>query len=128
MRPAWKWSEPAGDEPPLRAELFSTLQMEQHGFRLASSHALTAEPVPDRLLSRLAANERVLLDTCRQLTEAVAMRDRAGAETELEASGGVNLETVAEIAKTGVDYISVGALTHSVRSIDLGLDLRSEDV
>ncbi len=40
----------------------------------------------------------------------------------VEASGGVNLDTVAEIARTGVDVISVGALTHSVRALDLGLD------
>jgi len=41
----------------------------------------------------------------------------------VEASGGVNLDTVAAIAATGVDVISVGALTHSVRSLDLGLDV-----
>jgi nicotinate-nucleotide pyrophosphorylase (carboxylating) len=41
----------------------------------------------------------------------------------VEASGGVTLETVAEIARCGVDIISVGALTHSVRAIDLGLDV-----
>jgi nicotinate-nucleotide pyrophosphorylase (carboxylating) len=41
----------------------------------------------------------------------------------IEASGGVNLSTVAAIAETGVDIISVGALTHSVRSLDLGLDM-----
>jgi nicotinate-nucleotide pyrophosphorylase (carboxylating) len=41
----------------------------------------------------------------------------------VEASGGVSLETVAGIAATGVDVISVGALTHSVRSLDLGLDV-----
>ncbi len=41
----------------------------------------------------------------------------------IEASGGVNLETVKAIAQTGVDLISVGALTHSVRSLDLGLDV-----
>lgn len=40
----------------------------------------------------------------------------------VEASGGVNLDTVADIAQTGVDVISVGALTHSVRALDLGLD------
>lgn len=40
----------------------------------------------------------------------------------VEASGGVNLDTVADIARTGVDVISVGALTHSVRALDLGLD------
>lgn len=42
----------------------------------------------------------------------------------VEASGGVNLDTVADIAKTGVDVISVGALTHSARALDLGLDIR----
>lgn len=41
----------------------------------------------------------------------------------VEASGGVNLETVGKIAKTGVDVISVGALTHSARALDLALDL-----
>jgi len=41
----------------------------------------------------------------------------------VEASGGVNLDTIAEIAATGVDLISVGALTHSVRALDLGLDV-----
>ncbi|ROR71733.1 nicotinate-nucleotide pyrophosphorylase [carboxylating] [Bogoriella caseilytica] len=42
----------------------------------------------------------------------------------VEASGGITLETISEVAATGVDVISVGALTHSVRSLDLGLDLR----
>jgi len=42
----------------------------------------------------------------------------------VEASGGVGLDTVAEIAATGVDVISVGALTHSARALDLGLDAR----
>ncbi|WEK62620.1 MAG: carboxylating nicotinate-nucleotide diphosphorylase [Candidatus Microbacterium colombiense] len=42
----------------------------------------------------------------------------------VEASGGVNLDTVAGIAATGVDVISVGALTHSARAVDLGLDVR----
>jgi nicotinate-nucleotide pyrophosphorylase (carboxylating) len=44
----------------------------------------------------------------------------------VEASGGVNLDTVGEIAKTGVDVISVGALTHSARALDLGLDVKLE--
>jgi nicotinate-nucleotide pyrophosphorylase (carboxylating) len=42
----------------------------------------------------------------------------------LEASGGVNLKTIRAIAETGVDYISVGALTHSAPSIDIGLDMK----
>jgi nicotinate-nucleotide pyrophosphorylase (carboxylating) len=41
----------------------------------------------------------------------------------LEASRGVNLETVAAIAETGVDMVSVGALTHSAPALDLGLDV-----
>ena len=63
----------------------------------------------------------VLLDnmSCDQLSEAVRMVD--GAFTT-EASGGVNLDTVSDIAKTGVDFISVGALTHSALNLDLGMD------
>ena len=41
---------------------------------------------------------------------------------QTEASGGVNLKTVHAIAKTGVDFISVGAITHSARAVDIGLD------
>ena len=41
----------------------------------------------------------------------------------VEASGGVTLDTIAGVAATGVDVISVGALTHSVRALDLGLDV-----
>ena len=44
----------------------------------------------------------------------------------MEASGGITLERIREIAATGVDVISVGALTHSVRALDLGLDIRVE--
>jgi nicotinate-nucleotide pyrophosphorylase (carboxylating) len=44
----------------------------------------------------------------------------------VEASGGVNLDTVGDIAMTGVDVISVGALTHSARALDLGLDVKLE--
>lgn len=55
------------------------------------------------------------------LREAVA---RTAGRVTLEASGGVNLETVRDIAETGVDVISVGALTHSAPSLDIGLDAR----
>lgn len=59
------------------------------------------------------------------LREAVTRRDARAPGLLLEASGGVRLETVAAIAATGVDRISVGALTHSVRSLDLGLDAQA---
>ena len=63
----------------------------------------------------------VLLDnmTPADLAKAVAI---VGGRCLTEASGGVNLETVKEVAQTGVDLISVGALTHSVSVLDLGLD------
>ncbi|WP_314507263.1 carboxylating nicotinate-nucleotide diphosphorylase [uncultured Microbacterium sp.] len=50
--------------------------------------------------------------------------EQVGGRAIVEASGGVSLETVRAIAETGVDVISVGALTHSARALDLGLDVR----
>jgi len=71
-----------------------------------------------------AKPEIVLLDnfTPEQMREAVAMRDSASPGTLLEASGGVNLETIGEIAATQVDRISIGALTHSAPALDLAFD------
>ncbi len=68
----------------------------------------------------------VLLDNfaVADLKTAVAMRNLHNRELQLEASGGVNLHTVRAIAETGVDRISVGALTHSGPHLDLGLDMR----
>jgi nicotinate-nucleotide pyrophosphorylase (carboxylating) len=65
----------------------------------------------------------LLLDnmSLEDLRAAVAMRN-GRTIPRLEASGGVNLERVRGIAETGVDFISVGALTHSAPSLDLGLD------
>ena len=72
-----------------------------------------------------AGASRLLLDNMEPetLREAVALRDaRSGRESvTLEASGGVTLESVAEIAATGVDFISVGALTHSAPALDLSM-------
>ena len=59
------------------------------------------------------------------LRAAVARRDAVSPGTLLEASGGVNLSTVRDIAATGVDRISVGALTHSAPALDIGLDYLS---
>ena len=59
------------EELPLRAELYSADQMEQHGKRLAASHKLTPRRVRDQLLARLAENEAVLIGTCDLLTAAV---------------------------------------------------------
>lgn len=72
--------------------------------------------------------ERILLDnmSVEMMSEAVRMRD-AHVETQnsaslLEASGNVTLETVRRIAETGVDFISVGALTHSAKAFDVSFD------
>ena len=71
--------------------------------------------------------DMVLLDnmTTEQLTQAVQLRNKIHPDKRvlLEASGRITLEKVAQIAQTGVERISVGALTHSVRSLDIGLDL-----
>ncbi|MDQ4502135.1 carboxylating nicotinate-nucleotide diphosphorylase [Sinomonas sp. ASV322] len=69
-----------------------------------------------------AGVDTIMLDnfTPAMLREGVA---RVAGRAIVEASGGVNLDTVAEIAATGVDVISVGALTHSVVNLDLGLDV-----
>lgn len=66
----------------------------------------------------------VLLDnmTPDLLREAVAIRAAAGSAAEFEASGGINLQTVAAIAATGIERISSGALTHSAISLDIALD------
>ena len=66
--------------------------------------------------------DRILLDnmTTEELSEAVAM---TVGRAELEASGGVTLDTVRAIAETGVGFISVGALTHSARALDVSLEV-----
>jgi nicotinate-nucleotide pyrophosphorylase (carboxylating) len=70
--------------------------------------------------------DRLLLDNMdpQTMAAAVALRDEhaGGAEvTSLEASGGIDLETVRAVAETGVDYISVGALTHSAPNLDFSM-------
>jgi nicotinate-nucleotide pyrophosphorylase (carboxylating) len=70
-----------------------------------------------------AGADRLLLDNMEpdQLRDAVAARDTAGREVALEASGGVTLDNVAQIAATGVELISIGALTHSAPALDLSM-------
>lgn len=71
-----------------------------------------------------AGVELVLLDNFPvwQTQIAVQRRDSRSPATQLESSGGLSLETAAGYAATGVDYLAVGALTHSVRVLDIGLD------
>lgn len=62
---------PIEEELPLRAELFSALQMEQHGRVLANAHKLSSTYGPDKLLARLADNEATIIHACTCLTEAI---------------------------------------------------------
>jgi nicotinate-nucleotide pyrophosphorylase (carboxylating) len=80
----------------------------------------------DQLREVLPLNpDLVLLDNMSptQCAEAVAI---TGGKTKLEASGGIALENAKAYADSGVDYIAIGALTHSAAVLDIGLDLRAE--
>ncbi|NYE36856.1 nicotinate-nucleotide pyrophosphorylase (carboxylating) [Nocardioides cavernae] len=76
----------------------------------------------EELLALPEPPERVLLDNMTDELMAEAVR-RTDGRVPLEASGGITLERAARIGATGVDFVSVGALTHSVRVLDLGMDL-----
>jgi nicotinate-nucleotide pyrophosphorylase (carboxylating) len=93
--------------------------------------AETAEEVAQAIA---AGADRILLDNMGpdELRAAVAERDAAAAGSggeapELEASGGVDLENVREVAGTGVDFISIGALTHSAPVVDFSLLVDARD-
>ncbi len=94
----------------------------------AKQHVLPVEVEVDSLEQLTAVlpagPDIVLLDNMPPavLREAVKLRNQVAPDVELEASGGVRLETLREIAATGVERISVGALTHSARVLDIGLD------
>ncbi len=96
----------------LRASLPHTTSIEVEVDRLEQIHEVLEGGADTIMLDNFA------LDELRAGVELIAGR------AVVEASGGVTLDTVAAIAATGVDVISVGALTHSVRALDLGLDIR----
>ncbi|AYG03809.1 carboxylating nicotinate-nucleotide diphosphorylase [Gryllotalpicola protaetiae] len=95
----------------VRASIGHTVHLEVEVDRLDQIEAVLAAGVDTIMLDNFSLDE---------LRQGVALvHDRAN----IEASGGVALETVRAIAETGVDLISVGALTHSTRALDLGLDV-----
>lgn len=105
----------------------AALQQAIHLVKMEKPH-VQVELEADRLeqvadFLKLDGVDYILLDnmSLEQLREAVEMRGEKQ-RIRLEASGGVNLETVEDIAETGVDFISVGALTHSAPALDIGLD------
>jgi nicotinate-nucleotide pyrophosphorylase (carboxylating) len=119
-----------------RLGLYDAILIKDNHLRLAGSLAeavgrATATDVPvevecdtlDQVRQALGAGaDSILLDnmTVDELREVVAL---ANGRARLEASGGVALETVRAIAETGVDFISVGALTHSARALDVSLEV-----
>jgi nicotinate-nucleotide pyrophosphorylase (carboxylating) len=118
----WETRDPAGAVNAARAK-FPTLPIEVEVVDMAGLQQVL----------RMSAPNFILLDnfTVEQLRAAVRWCDdffahekKNQARPLLEASGGVLLETLTAIAETGVDRISVGALTHSVRALDLSLELK----
>ncbi|EHY90807.1 carboxylating nicotinate-nucleotide diphosphorylase [Saccharomonospora azurea] len=82
----------------------------------------------DQLVEALHAGaDEVLLDNLspRDCRRAVDLRDALSPKTRLEASGGLTLAVARDYAETGVDYLAVGALTHSAPVLDIGMDLRT---
>jgi nicotinate-nucleotide pyrophosphorylase (carboxylating) len=92
------------------------------GLRVEVETSTLAE-VGEALAARV---DRVMFDNMDPATmrEAVALVAAADPRPETEASGGITLETIRAFAETGVDFISVGALTHSAPALDLSLQLR----
>ncbi|MFK7819051.1 MAG: carboxylating nicotinate-nucleotide diphosphorylase [Planctomycetaceae bacterium] len=94
---------------------------DEHGGVIVQVEVDTLEQLT---LALPAAPDIVLLDNMNPetLRSAVEMRDEVNESVLLEASGGINLQTVRAMAESGVDRISIGALTHSAPTLDLGFD------
>lgn len=92
--------------------------MKQHGFHMPIEvEVADLDMVKEALAFRV---DRIMLDNM-SLDEMRAAVKLVDGQIPLEASGNVTLDTVSEIARTGVDYISVGSLTHSVKNLDVSL-------
>lgn len=148
--PGWRGLEKAaaaaGGAMNHRAGLYDMVLIKENHIRAAGSVAAALEAalanargegidveIEVTTLSELrealeAGPDRILLDNMSpgMLREAVGIvRRSAGAAPLLEASGGIDLDTVREVAETGVDYVSVGAITHSAPALDLSLQVVS---
>ncbi|MBV8372601.1 MAG: carboxylating nicotinate-nucleotide diphosphorylase [Candidatus Eremiobacteraeota bacterium] len=99
----------------VRARVGHTVKVEVEVDTLEQLAAALEEPIDAVLLDNMSPE---------QLTEAVR---RVGRRVLTEASGGVTLESIAAIARSGVDLISVGRITHSAAALDIGLDVRAGD-
>jgi nicotinate-nucleotide pyrophosphorylase (carboxylating) len=135
LRALEKYAVRCGGGANHRAGLHDAILVKENHLRIAGgiaaavaslngSHDVEVEAETlDQVREALAAGvPRILLDNMspERLADAVAL---AGGRATLEASGGVSLATVRSIAETGVDFISVGALTHSARSLTVSLEV-----
>ena len=135
LRALEKYAVRCGGGANHRAGLYDAILVKENHLRIAGgiaaavaslngSHDVEVEAETlDQVREALAASvPRILLDNMspEQLADAVEL---AGGRATLEASGGVSLATVRSIAETGVDFISVGALTHSARSLTVSLEV-----
>ncbi len=109
----------AKDDPEYLRNAIGRIRRERPDLRI-ELEADTLDQV--RTFLKLGGVDVILLDnmSCQQMQEAVRM---GAGRVQFEASGGVSLERVVSIAETGVDFISIGALTHSARAIDFSLEL-----
>jgi nicotinate-nucleotide pyrophosphorylase (carboxylating) len=98
------------------------LVRQKHGTSVPLEVEVDTLPQLDEALT--CSPDVVLLDnmTIEMLREAVQRRNQVAPGIQLEASGGINFQTLRGIAETGVDRISIGALTHSAPALDIGLD------
>src|SRR3990170_144372 len=101
-----------------------------HLARAASPHMrveIEVTTVPEARQAADAGADELLLDNMSlpQIREVVALMAGRERRPALEASGGITLENAAEIAETGVDYISMGAITHSAKALDMSLEVEA---
>ncbi|UCD76623.1 MAG: carboxylating nicotinate-nucleotide diphosphorylase [Phycisphaerales bacterium] len=111
----------------LQAELAEAIRFarSQHDLRFVQVEVDTLDQLERVLAIERGLVDMVLLDNMppEELCQAVEIRNRKAPAVLLEASGGVTLLAVRAIAETGIDRISVGALTHSAQCLDIGLDI-----
>jgi len=105
----------AGDEPPLRSELFSSEQMKQHGKTLAGLHKLGPRGIRDPLLTRLAENERILAGACALLTSAVDANRRIAPAGEWLLD---NFYLIEEQVRTAKRHLPIGYSRELPRLLD----------
>jgi nicotinate-nucleotide pyrophosphorylase (carboxylating) len=140
LRALEKQAVAAGGATNHRAGLYDAILIKENhiaaagGIAAAVQHAREAEPTlagrlevevrnEDEIDQALAAGAPLLLLDNMDLARLRAAVAQVGGRAELEASGGVDLETLREVAETGVGWVSMGALTHSAPALDLSLYL-----